>query len=245
MKKVVVILQSNYLPWKGYLDLLNAADTFVLFDEVQFTRRDWRNRNKVIVGGAPKWLTIPVDSKGKYDARVDEMRIADPAWAEKHWQTVRHAYSKAPYWSEYGHLLQKLYIEADELEMLSQVNRLFLKALAEWFGIETTLAESTEVPRVSQNPSERLIEICKGMDATDYVSGPAAKAYIDRDRFAAEGIALHYADYSGYPEYSQASTEFIHGVSAIDLLMQTGPDARGHLKSRRAFEGVTEAVSPA
>jgi len=245
MTNTVVILQSNYIPWKGYLDLMNAADTFVLFDEVQFTRRNWRNRNKVIVSGAAKWLTIPVDSKGKYDIRVDEVRISDPTWADKHWQTIRHAYGKAPFWAEYGPALQELYTQAEALEMLSEVNRLFLGALAGWFGIETKLAECTEVPRVSPDPSERLIEICKGFGAADYLSGPAAKTYIETKRFADEGIALHYADYSGYPEYPQNSQEFTHGVSAIDLLMQVGPSARDHLKSGAGLQGISESEASA
>lgn len=244
--RVIVILQSNYIPWKGYFDLMNAADEFVLYDEVQFTRRDWRNRNKVVVGGAAKWLTIPVETKGRYDARIDEVRVSDPGWAARHFQTLRHAYGKAPYWRDYAAPLEDLYIRAAELDRLSAVNRLFLAALADWLGIDTPLSESTDVPRTTDDPVARLIEVCLARGATDYLSGPAARSYIDSSTFARSGLGLHYADYSGYPDYDQGAAECVHGVSVLDLLMRLGPAARDHLKSSAGLSAIsTRAVQDA
>ncbi|MEM6622014.1 MAG: WbqC family protein [Pseudomonadota bacterium] len=243
MARTIVILQSNYIPWKGYFDLMNAADEFVLFDEVQFTRRDWRNRNKVIVGGAAKWLTIPVETKGRYDVRIDEVRISDAGWASKHFQTLRHAYGKAPYWRDYGPKLEALYTQAAGMDHLSTVNRLFLGVMAGWLGITTPLGESSDLARTTADPGARLIEICLARGASDYLSGPAARSYIDPDAFARAGLGLHYADYTGYPEYDQGGAEFTHGVSALDLLMRLGPVARDHLKSANGPIGLAERTS--
>lgn len=231
--KTLVILQSNYLPWKGYFDLMAVADEFVLFDEVQFTRRDWRNRNRIVLDGKLHWLTVPVQAKGNYQAPIRDIEVADPDEAAKHWATVRHAYRKAPYFDEISDTLEQPFSEATSLKRLSAVNRLFLMKLAGLLGIATPFVESTVVPRTTDDPTERLIEICQGRGATHYVSGPAARAYIDRSRFEAAGIELSYANYEGYPVYDQGGGAFEHGVSVIDLLMRVGPAARAHLKSLR------------
>lgn len=231
MSKTVVILQSNYIPWKGYFDLLNAADEFVLFDEVQYTRRDWRNRNKIIVDGKSKWLTIPVETKGRYHSSISSIQIADASWAAKHWATIRQAYAKAPYFDTYKEMLATTYAQASELTLLSAVNELFLQRLAEAVGITTRMSHSSAIERTSEAPAERLIEIATALKATRYLSGPAAKAYIDPVLFESAGLELLYADYRGYPVYEQGTMEFEHGVSLIDLLMNVGPQARHHLKS--------------
>lgn len=230
-ERTLVILQSNYIPWKGYFDLMNAADLFVVFDEVQYTRRDWRNRNKIVIDGAAKWLSIPVQTKGKYDASIAEIEVSDNAWAANHWNSIRLAYGKAPFFDVYRDGLEDTYVSAGALSHLSAINRLFLEHLAPMLGIDTEIAESRAVARTTHDPAARLVEICQAFGATCYLSGPAAKSYIDPDLFDAAGIRLEYADYEGYPSYAQNSETFEHGVSVIDLLMHTGDDARSHLKS--------------
>lgn len=229
--KTIIILQSNYLPWKGYFDLIASADTFVVFDDVQYTRRDWRNRNYIVHGGRKVLLTIPVATKGKYNAKISEIEISDPAWTRKHWGTIRQAYAKAPYFSEYEDALEAAYKEAEGITHLSTVNCRFLSLLMGFLDIDTRMANSADVPHGAETPTDRLIEICCAHEATRYVSGPAAKAYIEADKFHQSGIELRYADYSGYPDYDQRSDEFDHHVSMLDLLMNCGPAARNHLKS--------------
>lgn len=231
MSKTVVILQSNYLPWKGYLDLLHLADEFVLFDEVQYTKRDWRNRNYIMAPNGPVRLTVPVVTKGRYYQRISEVEIADPAWTHEHWTSIRHAYGKAPYFADYGSLLEEAYGHAQGLDRLSAVNRLFLETIAGALGIDTLLTWSDAYPRTAQSPSERLVEICQGAGATRYVSGPAAKSYIDPEHFRAAGIELRYADYGDYPEYPQRGPAFEHGVSVVDLLFNVGPEAPAYMLS--------------
>ena len=232
-RKSIAILQSNYIPWKGYFDLIASVDEFLLFDEVQFTRRDWRNRNKIVLDGRLHWLTIPVETKGRFDAPICSVEVADRDWAAAHWRMIRQAYRKAPFFDRYAELLEPLYLQAGQLARLSAINKLFLTTLANALGVATPLLKAEEVPRRAETPTDRLVEICVGRGASSYVSGPAAKAYIDKARFDGAGVALGYADYSGYPPYVQALEPFEHGVSIIDVLFRCGPAARDHLKSPR------------
>lgn len=232
-RKVLAILQSNYIPWKGYFDIMAAVDEFVLYDEVQFTRRDWRNRNKIVLNGEPHWLTIPVASKGRYHEPIDTITVSDASWADRHWQTIRQAYRRAPFFETYRDRLAETYEHAARLEKLSAINELFLTVLSDYLGLTTVVTHSRDVPREAETATDRLLEICSARSATDYVSGPAARAYIDPEAFSSKAIALHYANYSGYPPYPQDSEILEHGVSVVDLLMHCGPQARDHLKAAR------------
>ena len=230
-KKTVAILQSNYIPWKGYFDIIAAVDEFLIFDEVQYTRRDWRNRNKIVQGAEPIWLSIPVATKGKYNSPVRDMFIADKSWARKHWMSIRHAYSKAAYFDDVGPVLEAIYERAAGLERLTEVNLLFLQQLVEFLNVETTILTTDAIARTTEDATERLVEICTARNAKAYLSGPAARAYIVKSQFDKSGIELLYADYGGYQEYEQGTATFEHGVSILDLLFRFGREARSHLKS--------------
>jgi len=229
--KSIAILQSNYIPWKGYFDLIASVDEFLIFDEVQYTRRDWRNRNKIVVQGTVKWLTIPVKTKGQYLGSIEEIETDGNGWAEQHWKTISYAYGRAPHFALYRPVLEAAYLKAADLRLLTEVNELFLRILVELLDIATLLTRANVVPRTTTSPTDRLVEICVGRQTTEYVSGPAARAYIENEKFADAGVALKYADYSDYPVYEQHATAFEHGVSVLDLLMRCGPAAREHLKS--------------
>lgn len=231
--KSIAILQSNYIPWKGYFDLIAAVDEFVIFDDVQFTRRDWRNRNKIVIDGRVHWLTIPVASKGRFDAAIQEMEVSEPDWTAKHWRSIQHAYRKAPFYKDIAPLLEDLYTRAGALKKLTEINEMFLRALAGHLGLTTAFSRSSDVPRIAADPTGRLVEICVARKAREYISGPAARSYIENGQFEAARVALRYANYSGYPIYAQRLEPFEHGVSVIDALMCCGADARSHLKSLR------------
>lgn len=228
MKKII-ITQSNYIPWKGYFDSINIADEFILYDDMQFTRRDWRNRNQIKTRDGIKWLSIPVEVKGKYYQKINETKISEPDWAEKHWNTILHNYSKAKYFNEYKKLFEELYLNNKE-EYLSKVNYNFLKTVCEILGIKTKMIWSEEF-NLLEEKTERLVDICKKRGATDYYSGPAAKAYMNEELFEKENIKVHYFDYSGYPEYNQLHGEFTHEVSIIDLIFNEGPNSTKFMKS--------------
>ena len=225
MPKTVAIVQSNYVPWKGYFDLLRAADEFVLYDGVQYTRRDWRNRNRIKTADGTQWLTVPVEVKGKYAQAIRETRVSDRGWAENHLTRLRHAYGKAPFWRDHQPLLTELYAEAAGDEFLSAVNARFIRRLCAVLGIATRITDSAVYQLDNPDPSGRLLDVCLQAGATEYLSGPAAKSYLDEGLFRAAGVTVRYMDYAGYPEYPQLHGPFDHAVSVIDLLVMTGPRA--------------------
>jgi WbqC-like protein len=228
--RCVAIVQSSYIPWKGYFDMINLADEFVLLDEVQYTKRDWRNRNKIKTKDGELWLSVPVQVKGRYHQRIDETVIAEDGWADKHWRSISQAYAKAPYFGDYAARIEELYARAGELERISDVNRLFLEALSELLGIDTKLSWSSDY-EAGDGKTERLLDICVQAGADEYLSGPAAKSYLDEELFAAQGVTVRWMDYTGYPEYEQPHPPFSHQVSVVDLVFSTGADAPRYMKS--------------
>jgi len=222
-RKTIAILQTNYVPWKGYFDLMRLVDEFVLYDDVQYTRRDWRNRNRLKSPNGVRWLTIPVQVKGKYFQRIDETVVSDPDWAARHWSTLLDWYGRAPFFERYRPVLEDLYMGLRERH-LSQINRTFLEILRDLLGISTPLRWSSEYGAAGAK-TERLLAICHAANADCYVSGPAARAYLDEARFQAEGIEVEWMSYDGYPEYPQLYPPFDHSVSVLDLLFNVGDAA--------------------
>jgi hypothetical protein len=226
--KKVAIVQSNYIPWKGYFDLIRSVDEFILFDDVQYTRRDWRNRNLIKTPSGVTWLTIPVESKGKYFQRIRDTVVSDSAWAADHWRSIAQFYTKAPFFGSYREQLEELY-QVTGLRYLSEINDRFLKGLCGMLGITTRITRSMDY-EITEGKTERLVSLCKQAGATHYLSGPSAKAYIDPSLFAAERVNLDYFDYSGYPEYRQLYPPFRHDVSVVDLILNEGPASAEFLK---------------
>jgi hypothetical protein len=171
-RKRVAIVQSCYIPWKGYFDLIRAVDEFVLLDDVQFTKRDWRNRNRIQTPTGPRWLTIPVITKGRFVQAIDETEIAE-AWADKHWAALVHAYAKAPHFREMAPVLLSLYDVARDERMLSRVNYLFTTGICRALDIPTRISWSRDYPLAGAK-TDRLLSICVALGATHYVSGPSA-----------------------------------------------------------------------
>jgi WbqC-like protein len=235
MTRSVAIVQSCYIPWKGYFDLIASVDEFILYDDRQFTRRDWRNRNRIKTPQGTQWLTIPVETKGRYLQRIDETVIGDPAWAQQHWKTFVHNYAAAPYFSDYREELEALF-EAASDKRLSVVNRAFLEAINRILGITASLSWSTDY-EAEGTKTERLVSLCRAAGATAYVSGPRARSYLDESAFAEAGIELSYFDYSDYPEYDQLYPPFDHAVTILDLIFNTGPDAPRYMKVVGAAAG--------
>lgn len=224
----IAIVQSNYIPWKGYFDLIRAVDEFVLFDDVQYTRRDWRNRNRIKTPQGLTWLSIPVQTKGEYLALIKDIEVSDASWGERHWRTIAAAYGKAPHFRWFADRFEPLYRDTRE-PRLSLVNRRWLEAACEALEIPTRLTWSMDY-RVAAGKTERLVSICQQAGADTYISGPSARDYIDDAVFQAGGVRLEYFDYAGYPEYPQLHGPFEHAVSVVDLLCQTGPDAPRYLQ---------------
>jgi hypothetical protein len=227
LPKRVAILQSNYIPWKGYFDLINMVDEFILFDTAQYTRNDWRNRNRIKTQAGLLWLTIPI--KNRFKQTIQEAEVDDPLWSKRHWKTLLQYYGHSRYFEMYRSEFDELYNGCKE-RFLSQLNYRFLKVICEMLGISTRITWSSQYPQI-EGKTERLVEWCKLVNGTEYISGPAAKEYIDELLFRQAQINLRYIDYSGYPVYTQLYPPFEHAVSIVDLIFNEGPNAPRFMKS--------------
>lgn len=231
MSKSIAVVQSNYIPWRGYFDLINSVDEFILFDDVQYTRRDWRNRNVIKSSAGLLWLTIPVQVKGKYLQKIKDTEVADHKWARDHWRSIIHNYSKAKHFPEYRGVFEALYLQAGD-KFLSQINYRFIVGICRILGIQTKISWSMDYTLIGDR-TERLVGLCRQAGAMRYLSGPSAKAYLNEDLFRNEGMEVSYMDYSCYREYGQPNPPFESGVSIIDLIFNEGLEGTKYMKSFR------------
>lgn len=224
----VAILQSNYIPWRGYFDLIRAVDFFVFYDDVQYTKNDWRNRNKIKTQQGIQWLSIPAGSD--LSRKINEVEVSDQSWKAKHRRAIEMNYRKAAHFDEFDDLLDILY--DNSTTNLSEYNQAAILAVAKVLGCTTTFVDSRELG-IDGGKTERLVEIVAELGGTDYLSGPAARSYIDCEAFDARSIGLHFVDYDGYPQYEQLYGEFEPFVSVLDLLFNTGSGAVDFMKDLR------------
>jgi len=224
--RTVAIVQSNYIPWKGYFDIIHDVDLFVFYDDVQYTRRDWRNRNRIKTPRGAEWLSIPTD--GDRGHLICEVQMVDPHWQENHWKTLRQFYAKAPFFERYRDVLEPMYI-GTRWTHLSAFNQKFTQLIAHYIlGMRTEFTDSRQY-QATGTKQDRIVDLLVKAGATRYVSGPSARDYLDGAQLAARGIELVWKDYSGYPEYPQFHPPFEHGVTILDLLFHCGPDAPRHI----------------
>lgn len=221
--KRIAILQSNYLPWKGYFDLIDRVDEFIVFDCAQYTKGDWRNRNQIKTAQGKHWLTVPVQHKHLGQA-IDEVEISDPRCFRKHWTTFRQNYAGAPHIDYCVEKLEATFMAAAECRTISAVNRCFIQDINALLGINTTISDARDY-RLESGRNERLISLCKQAGADRYLSGPAARSYIDEPLFAEHGIGVEWMSYGAYPAYPQPHPPFDHQISILDLLACTGDQA--------------------
>lgn len=225
--KRVAIVQSNYIPWKGYFDMIASVDEFILFDDMQFTRRDWRNRNLIKTPQGTLWLTVPVEAKGKFTQTIRDTRIVDTGWATTHWKSLCINYKRAAHFEVASSFLEPLYLS--QHKTLSELNRSFLQSICDFLGIGTRITNSWDY-EPANGKSERLASLCAQAGADIYVSGPAARDYLEEGVFTDKGIAVEWFDYAGYPPYRQLWGEFTHGVTILDLIFNTGLEATKYMK---------------
>ncbi|HEV2945069.1 MAG TPA: WbqC family protein [Solirubrobacteraceae bacterium] len=221
--KRVAIVQSNYVPWRGYFDLVASVDEFILLDDAQYTRRDWRNRNRIKTSQGTRWLTIAVQVSGRYTQSIYDTHVAEGDWAERHWDVLRQQYARAGGFAEMGDFVAELYATAPG-PSLSQVNRHFLTRIADRLGIETKITCSSEY-KPQGAKTERLVDLCVKASASEYVSGPAARAYLEEESFHNHDIAVSWFEYGPYGDYDQVHPPFDPQVSVLDLLLCAGHEA--------------------
>lgn len=226
--KKVAIVQSNYITWKGYFDMIAAVDEFILYDDVQYTRRDWRSRNQIKTPHGVQWLTVPVNVKGKYYQTIREAEIDGVDWAEAHWKALTKNYSRASHFVEVATVFEPFYRQR-QYSHLSALNRELIEAVCDYLGITTKISNSWDYQLI-EGKTERLVDLCSQAGGTEYISGPAAKEDIDENTFNERDIKLTWFDYGGYPEYPQLWGELTHGVTSLDLMFNCGKDAQKYVR---------------
>ncbi|QZT37269.1 WbqC family protein [Halosquirtibacter xylanolyticus] len=229
MKKIA-ILQSNYIPWKGYFDLINMVDEFIIYDEVQYTKQDWRNRNIIKTPHGTKWLTIPCSIKHKSTQQIDQTIVSNNDWRKKHVSLLKQHYKKSPFFKQVMPWLEDVYFSNND-QRISAINIHFIEAICKQLNITTPIVKSDIYPS-NGDKNHKLIQICQLAEANQYLCGPAAKVYIDTELFLSHGVELEWMDYSNYPEYDQLYSPFTHQVTILDLMFHVGiEDTPKYLKS--------------
>lgn len=223
----VAILQSNYIPWKGYFDIIGQVDRFIFHDDLQYTKGDWRNRNKIKTINGPTWLTVPCGTSEKRN--ICDVELVDNSWQKKHWATLCGAYSKTPFFSEYKVFLEELYLGTKWCN-LSDMNQHFIKEISTKILGKQVIFDDSRNYNLHEKNSERVVELLKKVGATCYVSGPAAKNYLNTAELASENIDLEWMCYDNYPEYPQLYPPFCHYVTVLDLIFNVGPDSKNFMK---------------
>jgi hypothetical protein len=233
----IAIIQSCYIPWRGFFDLISRCDEYVIYDRAQFVKRHWHNRNRIKTSAGAEWITIPVVSRGRFEQPIDEVEIAEP-WTEKHWRTIELAYRRCRFFSTLAPVVRGWYDRAAKETLLTEVNLIFLTEIAQLLGLGTRIVRDTIYP-ASGTKTARLVGIARAAGAGCYLSGPSAKVYLDESSFAEAGIAIEWMTYQGYPEYPQLYGAFEPAVSILDLLFNVGANAPRYLHGPGALESIS------
>lgn len=225
----VSILQSNYIPWKGYFDIISKSDVFIFHDDLQYTKNDWRNRNKIKTEKGLIWLTIPCGTNEK--RLICDVELGNTMWQKKHWELIQESYKNSPYFSVYKNLFEEIYLEKVWVK-LSDLNQYMIKMISfDILNIKSTVFQDSRTYCLTKKKEDRVLELLDKAKADEYISGPSAKNYLNEEKFIERNIKLTWMDYSNYKEYNQLYQPFEHGVSILDLIFNEGPYARSFLKS--------------
>jgi len=223
-----VVLQPTYLPWVGYFGMIDIADTFVFYDDIQFSVQSWQQRNKIkSTNGNWMWLSVPIIRN--FGQNIDEVQINNASnWRKKHWSSIYQSYAKAPCFKDCKEEIERIYQK--EWEYLSDLSIAIIEKLSELLGVDIPkFIKSSELTDIAGEKSDRLLFLLEKMGADEYISGPAAKDYIEIDKFKEKGIKLYWYEYQ-HPVYPQIKGEFIPYLSAIDLLFNTGDEAIKYIR---------------
>jgi hypothetical protein len=223
----VVILQPGYLPWLGFFDQMRRSDVFVYYDDVQFDKHGWRNRNRIKTPAGPLWLSVPVLHSGRHGQPILEVEIDNRLpWARKQISSIRQNYAKAPYLDDYlpglNAVLQRSWKYLVDLDMR------VVELMGTWLDIQPRIARSSELG-IEGKKSARLLDICRHFGADCYISGDAAKDYLDSELFAANGVRVEWQEYQ-HPVYPQLHGDFLPYLSALDMVLNTGATSQKIIK---------------
>jgi hypothetical protein len=227
-KPRVVITQSSYLPWRGWFSQVASADVLVIYDTVQFTKRDWRSRNRIRNQSSGwSWLSIPIKTKGRYEQTIYEAEVTTTDWAAAHLKTIHHTYSKYPGFNLLYPSLEETFASFSDEIHLSKINTKLVKTIFESLNIDTQILHASDIPH-SGSATEKLVSISKFINAGTYVSGPAAKDYLDTSEFSKQKIEVEFFDYSNLPR-DENDTVDGNSLSIIDSIFRSNSESLNHL----------------
>ena len=228
----VVIVQPFYLPWIGYFGMIDKADIFVFADNLQFLKKSWQRRNKIkTTNNTSKWLSVPVT--GKYKQNINEVAINNSAefkqknkvvnWKEKHWELISSSYSKAPYFDDYKDDVEEIFTR--DWDLLLDLDIYATEKISELLGLKVPdFVKASDLDSAEGIKVDYILNVCDQIGADAYISGPAAKDYIDFNefqKFKQKNVDLYWFEFP-HPVYPQIGSDFIPYLSAIDLLFNTG-----------------------
>jgi WbqC-like protein family len=225
------IVQPSYIPWRGHFDLIRRCDVFVFYDDVQYDRRGWRNRNRIKTPAGSQWLTIPVHARGAQTERtpINAIATARTDWPQQHLRALTRSYARAPFFRDYRDWLERVYLSPSAL--LADFTIPLTVDIANLLGIRQTRFVRASGLRASGNKTARLIDVLQKVGATHYLSGPTARSYLDEQQFGDAGIAVEWMTYD-YPEYNQLYPPYDPYVTILDLLFMTGAGAQDLARGR-------------
>lgn len=227
---MIAVLQPSYLPWLGYFDQIDRADQFVFYDDVQYDKNGWRNRNRIRTDSGSQWLTVPCRLKGRFGARINDVEITpDDPWRRKHLKSIEQWYRGAPFYESYRPFIEELY--GRDWPKLSELAIYGIKEIARRLDIQTSFHLASALG-VSGDRVQRLLNLCAHFGATEYLTGDAAADYLDEEAFAQQQVRIVYQKYE-HPVYPQQFEPFVPHLSIIDLMFNAGPESLSVLRSRR------------
>jgi WbqC-like protein family len=227
----ICIIQSCYIPWKGFFDLLDRCDEYVVFDGAQYVKGHWHNRNRIKTSTGTRWLTIPVVTSGRLRQPICEVEIAKP-WADRHWRILELNYKRAASFEQVAPTVKGWYERAERQSRLTDINEVFLKGIVEMLGLKTRITRDSMYP-ADGILAEKLQNIARAAGADRYLSGPSARAYLDESKLVTAGVKLEWMSYEGYPEYTQLHGSFEHAVTVLDLLFHAGTEVSRYFRCGR------------
>lgn len=233
---IIGILQPSYLPWLGFFEQIYRSDIFVIYDDVQYDKDGWRNRNRIKTANGIQWLTVPVHVKFEEKPLIYEVKIDNTMnWRKKHLRSIKQNYSKAPFYSKYINIFEEAY--SKEWEYLVEINMFFILKLVDCFGMNDKKIVRSSSLKIKGDRIQKLINICKIFNANIFYEGSAGRNYIDEKEFAMHGIRVEYQDYK-HPVYRQLYGDFISHLSVIDLLFNHGEESILILTNKKSFKGI-------
>lgn len=222
------VIQSTYIPWRGYFDFIASVDVFVFHDDLQYTKSDWRNRNRIKTSKGAEWLTVPVHYRNVAQLICETLIDNSTLWGTKHLNKWKAEYRAAAHLDDVLELLAG--IEDCQEQTISELNLKLIRRICEYLNICTPMLLSSELT-LTGTKTDRLIDLLQKLDATTYLSGPSADGYLDKDAFRRHGISLEYKSYDYLP-YPQLWGEFEGAVTVLDLIANCGPDSVDYLRSQ-------------